>query len=207
MKVLLIWPKFDSFSFWNFEQVCALAGVKYGEGRLFAQAEKDMPDGARDQISAGIQFKPERPAADVLRDLLRVMRHSFDPREYFARCQSVATRLGTEPQLFLGAYIFFRNMRTFFRLIARMLKLPKVRGPFFRGLLRVMLKNPKGIEAYVTLAVLYVHFESMLDYCYGQLAAQMHEIERLGEEAWLEAKLPKDRPAPPPLNLLPTYRT
>src|SRR5512135_1775206 len=29
MKALLIWPKFDSFSFWNFEKVCELAGVKY----------------------------------------------------------------------------------------------------------------------------------------------------------------------------------
>ncbi len=29
MKVILVWPKFDSFSFWNFEKVCRLAGVKY----------------------------------------------------------------------------------------------------------------------------------------------------------------------------------
>jgi len=29
MKALLIWPKFSSFSFWNFEKVCALVGVKY----------------------------------------------------------------------------------------------------------------------------------------------------------------------------------
>ncbi len=29
MKALLIWPKFDSFSFWNFEKVCDVVGVKY----------------------------------------------------------------------------------------------------------------------------------------------------------------------------------
>ena len=29
MKALLVWPKFDSFSFWNFEKVCELSGVKY----------------------------------------------------------------------------------------------------------------------------------------------------------------------------------
>jgi radical SAM superfamily enzyme YgiQ (UPF0313 family) len=28
-KALLVWPKFSSFSFWNFEKVCELAGVKY----------------------------------------------------------------------------------------------------------------------------------------------------------------------------------
>src|SRR3970040_2237435 len=29
MNVLLIWPKFDSFSFWNFEKVCEVVGVRY----------------------------------------------------------------------------------------------------------------------------------------------------------------------------------
>jgi hypothetical protein len=26
MNVLLVWPKFESFSFWHFEKVCQLAG-------------------------------------------------------------------------------------------------------------------------------------------------------------------------------------
>lgn len=164
------------------------------EGRLFAKAERDMPEGARDQISAGIQFKPERPAADVLNDLLRVMQHSFDPKEYFARCTSVATRLNTHSKLFLGAYIFWRNLRTFFRLLVAMSGLPRVRGPFFRGLLRVVMRNPRGMEAYVTLAVLYLHFDSMLDYCYQQLAKQQDEIKQLGEDGWLEKNLPQRTP-------------
>jgi hypothetical protein len=29
MNALLVWPKFDSFSFCSVEKVCALAGVKY----------------------------------------------------------------------------------------------------------------------------------------------------------------------------------
>lgn len=161
------------------------------EGRLFAQAERDMPEGARDQISAGIQFKPERPAGEVLDDLLRVMKHSFDPREYFGRCTSVAVRLNTHAKLFLGAHIFWRNLRTFFRLIQEVVRLQTVRGPFFRGLLRVVLRNHRGIEAYVTLSVLYLHFDSMLDYCYEQLAQQRAEIERLGEDGWLRKNLPK----------------
>src|SRR6516162_3640918 len=28
-RALLVWPKFGSFSFWNFERVCELVGVKY----------------------------------------------------------------------------------------------------------------------------------------------------------------------------------
>ncbi|MBW1762326.1 MAG: hypothetical protein JRJ64_12630 [Deltaproteobacteria bacterium] len=29
MNVLLIWPKFESFSFWNFENVCEITGTRY----------------------------------------------------------------------------------------------------------------------------------------------------------------------------------
>src|SRR5690606_6121930 len=113
------------------------------EGRLFAQAIEDMPPGARDQISAGIQFKPQRPAIDVLSDLLRVMHHSFDSEQYFRRCEGVATRLNTIPKLFYGRYIFWRNSRTFFRLLKEALRLKGMRGPFFRGLFWVLLKNPR----------------------------------------------------------------
>lgn len=176
------------------------------EGRLFAQAMDDMPPGARDQISAGIQFKPERPALDVLGDLLRVMRHSFEPKEYFSRCQRVATRLNTIPKIFFGARIFFRNLRTVYRLLGEAFRLKKVRGPFFRGLFAVLFKNPRGIEAYVTLSVLYLHFESMLDYCYTQLEGQRAELMEFGEAAWLKKNLPAQQEEPPSMpRLLPKF--
>ena len=133
---------------------------------------------------------PERPAADVLRDLIRIMHHSFDPIEYFGRCQRVAERVQTIPQLFLGAHIFFRNARTFLRLLARMSTTSHVRRPFFQGLGGVLLRNRRGLEAYVTLSVLYLHFDSMLGYCYEKLDEQVEEIERLGESVWLKNHLP-----------------
>ena len=164
------------------------------EGRLFPKARKDLADGARDQISAGIQFKTERPAEEVLEDLVRVMHHSFDAEKYFQRCADVAVRLNTVPNLIPGSYIFLRNARTFLRLTVEMTKNRDTRGPFWKAFAKVATKNRAGIEALATLSVLYVHFRSMLPYCYEKLAEQQQKLRDLGSEAWLEENLREPEP-------------
>jgi radical SAM superfamily enzyme YgiQ (UPF0313 family) len=157
------------------------------EGRLFPRARNTVV--ARDQVSAGLQFKPERPAADVLRDLVRVMHHAFDPTNYFARCANVASRLNTIPKLFYSLHLTLRNARIFCRLVLVMLFARATRWPFLRALWQVVTKNPAGLEALVTLSVLYVHFSEMLPYCYDRIAEQQRAVAELGEAAWLEKNL------------------
>ncbi|MGZ3456169.1 MAG: B12-binding domain-containing radical SAM protein [Polyangiales bacterium] len=160
------------------------------EGRLFPAAKGDIDlEKVRDQVSAGLMFAPTRPPGEIVDDLLRVMHHAFDPEKYFARCADVASRLGTIPNIAPGMRIFFRNARTFMRLCRTMFKDKTTRRPFFRALARVVRENPAGIEALATLSVLYVHFQSMLPYCYEQLEKQRAEIETLGEEGWLTKNL------------------
>lgn len=164
------------------------------EGRLFPAARFELADGVRDQISAGIQFKTQRPAEDVLRDLVRVMHHAFDAENYFQRCADVAVRLNTVPVLMPGGRIFARNVRTFLRLCVEMTKSPTTRGPFWRALTKVVTKNSAGVEALATLAVLYVHFQSMLPYCYEKLAEQQAALAEHGEEHWLAKNLREPEP-------------
>jgi hypothetical protein len=159
------------------------------EKRLFPAARYSLVEGARDQVSAGLQFKPQRPVDDVLRDLMRVMHHAFDPELYFGRCADVAERLNTAPTFFPGIAPFIRNVRTFLRLCVAMTRSRNTRRPFWKALWRVVTRNPAGIEALATLSVLYVHFESMLPYVFGQLEQQRAEVQREGEEAWLARHL------------------
>lgn len=159
------------------------------EHRLFPQARTGIPEGSRDQVSAGIQFVPERGPQAVLDDLVEVMHHSFEAKKYFERCTSVAVRLNTIPNLMPGVGIFFRNVRTFFRLCGRMLRRVPARGPFWKGLFRVLLRNRDGLEAYVTLSVLYLHFQSMLPYVYGELERQRVELRTTGEAEWISRQL------------------
>lgn len=172
------------------------------EGRLFPQARGTLSSEIRDQISAGIQFRTQRPPTEVLRDLLRIMQHSFDPAQYFDRCARVAVRLDTIPVLVPSWRIFARNLRTALRLAVAMTRSRHARGPFWKAFARVLVRNPRGMEALVTLAVLYLHFESMLPYCYTQLAKQLDTITNEGEESWYarnlaEPKKPASLPVVP----------
>ena len=156
------------------------------EGRLFPAARDFDDESIRDQISAGIQFRTLRPPTKVLDDLLRILRHSFDPARYFARCAEAVVRLDTLPNLVPGLRLFFRNVRTFLRLSWTATRNGTLRGPFWRALARVVARNPRGLEAFATLAVLYLHFQGLLPYCEEQLGRQQAAIARLGEERWLE---------------------
>ena len=122
----------------------------------------------------------------MLDDLLRILRHSFDPSRYFARCAEAVVRLDTIPNLVPGFRLLLRNVRTFLRLSWSATRNRALRGPFWRALTRVVTRNPRGLEAFATLSVLYLHFQGLLPYCEEQLGRQQAAIARLGEERWLE---------------------
>jgi radical SAM superfamily enzyme YgiQ (UPF0313 family) len=173
------------------------------EGRLFPTARVFDDENVRDQISAGIQFRPQRPPMTVLKDLIRILDHAYDPERYFARCASVAERLNTIPKLVPSFRLFLRNARTFSRLCWRATTNSRIRSPFWKALWRVVFRNSAGLEAMATLSVLYMHFEKMLPYCYDQLRKQHKEMREEGEEAWLARRLAElpatTTPAPTPL--------
>ena len=177
------------------------------EGRLFPKARAFDDENVRDQISAGIQFKPERPATAVLADLVRILKYSFDPAKYFARCASVARRLNTVPNPKPSWGMLARNLKIALRLFGKMTASRSMRWPFWKAFWKVIFRNPRGVEALVTLAVLFLHFQKMLPYCFEQLQLQREELESIGENEWLRQNLlEEDVPAHviPPVSAQPS---
>ncbi len=167
------------------------------EGRLFPKARGTHDKEVRDQISAGIMFKPERSPAVIVDDLLAIMKHSFEPANYFARCRSVALRLDTIPALMPSWFLLKRNVRAFGRLCVAMTRDRGTRTPFWRSIWTVLLRNPRGIEALAMLSILFVHFQSILPYCYEQLEKQQRELAAEGDAAWLARNLAEPGPPEP----------
>ncbi len=134
-------------------------------------------------------FKPSRSPLAIVEDLLAIMRHSFDAKNYFNRVASVSARLNTIPALFPSFYLVKRNLRAFLRLCVAMTKDSTTRAPFWGAFWKTLFRNPRGIEGLATLSILYVHFQGILPYCYEQLELQRDEIRAEGDEAWLDRNL------------------
>ena len=167
----------------------ALARRLDKEGRLFPKARGTHDKEVRDQISAGIMFKPERSPTVVVDDLMAIMKYSFDAKNYFERCRSVAGRINTIPALMPSFWLLKRNIKAFLRLCVAMTGDRTTRGPFWKSFWSVLFRNPKGIESLALLSILYVHFQSILPFCYEQLEKQQRELAEEGDEAWLARNL------------------
>jgi radical SAM superfamily enzyme YgiQ (UPF0313 family) len=166
------------------------------EGRLFPAARRFDDENVRDQISAGVCFKPTRPSAKVIEDLIRLLKHSYDPVQYFKRCAESASRLNCHFTLFPGWAMFFRNLRSFWRLCIMATSSATMRTPFWKAFWKVLFSNPAGIESLASLAVLFTHFTNMLPYCYEQLNKQLAAIAEHGEAKWLEKNLAEPNAQP-----------
>ena len=89
-------------------------------------------------------------------------------------------------------HLLKRNVRAFLRLCWEMTSNRTTRGPFWGAFWKTLFRNPRGIEGLATLSILYVHFQSILPYCYEQLEAQRTEIETEGDEAWVARNLAEE---------------
>lgn len=163
------------------------------EGRLFPSARQfDDNENLRDQITAGIQFVPQRPIPNVLGDLLKVLKNAFDPDVYFRRCREVALELDTVPNIFPGLKMFVRNIKLFARLCAFCTRRSDLRAPYWKSFFHVLFRNPRGIESLVTLTVLYAHFYDMMPFAYKQLEMQIQDVKETGEKKWIARKLEQE---------------
>jgi hypothetical protein len=128
------------------------------EGRLHEGSDL-QPAGIGDQCTAGINFDPCRPRADILRDYLKVIETVYAPKAYFARVARVGRMLDSTGRRYrpsLGRWA--RETRGFFRMVARI----GIRGesaiPFWKAFLGTLFRNPRSIRYAGALCGLYVHF-------------------------------------------------
>jgi radical SAM superfamily enzyme YgiQ (UPF0313 family) len=128
------------------------------EGRLHPDADV-QPAGDGDQCTAGINYNPCRPRADILRDYLQVIETVYAPERYFSRVARVGRVLDSSRRRYrpsLGRWA--REVRGFLRMAGRLGVRGRSRGPFWRAFLGSLIRNPRSIRYVGALCGLYVHF-------------------------------------------------
>jgi len=153
------------------------------EGRLFSGGlivEDTTVD--IDQTTSGLNFATARPRTDILRDQVNVLRAIYDPREYYERVLLTATQLRPAHTSRLSLAQVPRLAWAFAKVSRRAGLSRRTGSLYWRTLFSVLTRNPKALEAAVSLAAMYVHFSEQSEFVIRTLEEKIATVERCGEE-------------------------
>ena len=160
------------------------------EGRLFAGGLM-LADGAADvdQTTGGLNYATARPRAAILRDQVNIFRQIYDPARYYDRILNTATHLVPHRRYRPG---FVRSLKLawgFLRVSARAGFNLRTGLLYWKTLLQVLVRNPKALEAAVSMAALYVHYARQSEFVIHTLEHKIARIEGCGEESYNQSML------------------
>jgi len=159
------------------------------EGRLFGGGAMATADGEADvdQTTGGLNFATARPRTAILRDQVNIFRQIYDPVQYYDRILNTATHLVPNRRYRPGFTQSLKLAIGFLRVSATA-GLNLRTGPlYWKTLLQVLFKNPRALEAVVSMAALYVHYAKQSAFVIRTLENKIAEIERCGDESYTES--------------------
>ncbi|MCE9584346.1 MAG: B12-binding domain-containing radical SAM protein [Planctomycetes bacterium] len=128
------------------------------EGRLHENYELATSTEG-DQCTAGLNFDPLRPRADILRDYLKVIQVTYAPAAYFGRVRKVAKMMDSSKRRYKpSAHQLWKETKAFFKMVWKLGLKPSTGYQFFRTFLGTLLTNPSSIRYVGSLCALYIHF-------------------------------------------------
>src|SRR5579862_2049073 len=151
------------------------------------------PEGVGDQCTAGINFDPCRPRAEIFKDYLQVVETIYTPESYFSRVLDVGRRLDSSKRRFRpGFRQWLKELKGFGRMAFRFTFRRSTVGPFWKTLAKVVFKNPGSVRYAGSLMALYLHFGPFSQYV----------AEKIKEAIAKEERAPsKIAPPPPPVQM------
>jgi len=154
------------------------------EGRLFQLASQSVSESDIDQSSSGLNFITLISRTEILKNYIRVINSIYEPSNYYKRV--VFTGLNIRPH-----YKHTPNFRTWLIYMRSFLRVCKKAGfnaatgfYYWKMLFTVIFRNPKGIEAAVNLAAMFIHFRKLKEYGVSTMNHTIGELEKTGEEAF-----------------------
>jgi hypothetical protein len=154
------------------------------EGRLFLKSSKSVGDNDIDQSTSGLNFITRIPRNEILKNYIRVINDIYEPADYYQRV--IFTGLNIRPHYkhkpdFRTTLLY---MRSFLRVCKRA-GFNKATGLYYwKMFFTVIFRNPKGIEATVNLAAMFIHFQKQKEYIVSAMNNTLSELEETGEELY-----------------------
>jgi hypothetical protein len=155
------------------------------EGRLFGEYTSLSAKNAEiDQTTADLNYVPNRPIVEILRDYISVIQYVYDPREYYRRITYAALNLRVNYKHKPTFRRLLLNVRAFIVICLRA-GFSRITGlHYWKMILTVLLRNPKGLEAAINLAAMFIHFYPHTLFNISRRAERIRSIEECGESEY-----------------------
>ncbi len=154
------------------------------EGRLFNLASKNVSATDIDQMTSGLNFVTKIPRTEILSNYIKVIDSAFDPKNYYQRV--IYTGLKIKPKYLhkpdFKTWLIY--MRSFVRVCRAAGFSPATGWLYWKMFFTIILRNPKGIEAGVNLAAMFIHFQKQKKYIISITTKMIADIEKTGEASF-----------------------
>lgn len=144
-----------------------------GAGRLSeARAATEV-----DQTTSGLNFVPQRPAAEIVGDFLRVLKAAYSTRNYFDRCLSLSRTLRVHYRFKPSWRRKVRYGTAFLKTVVRLGLRPSTAYYYWRNLLAVLFTRISALETVVNLMAMYLHFHTQAQFVSGIMGTNIKLLE------------------------------
>jgi hypothetical protein len=160
------------------------------EGRLFERPAIQRDAHTQiDQMTSGLNFISTRPRLDILKDFARVLGHVYDPQNYFERVTYTGLTIMPAGNYKMGIGERVKSLRSFLKVCYK-LGCNKTTGwLYWKMFFTVLFKNPRGNEAAIIMATMYLHFQRQSRFIIDLTKQKIDDIERYGEEDYVASLL------------------
>jgi radical SAM superfamily enzyme YgiQ (UPF0313 family) len=159
------------------------------EGRLFHMSSKTVEDTDIDQSTSGLNFRTKIPRKEIFTNYRSTIEQIFSPSSYYRRV--IYTSLAIRPK-----YRHKPDFRTWLVYMRSFLRVSRIAGfsrdtgwLYWRMFFTIIFRNPKGIEAGVNLAAMFIHFSKQKDYIVEVTSRNIREIDLIGEDVFNQRML------------------
>lgn len=153
------------------------------EGRLFEGGQMRVDDVVDiDQTTSGLNFATTRSRTVILQDYMDILRQVYDPKKYYERIMLTATQLEPAYKNHLGFVQTLKLASAFLKISIKAGFSRRTGRLYWLTLFRVLVRNPRAVEAVVNLAAMYVHFSRQSEFVIRTLEGKVAHVESYGEE-------------------------
>jgi radical SAM superfamily enzyme YgiQ (UPF0313 family) len=153
------------------------------EGRLFRSGVIRVNDHDRtDTATTGLNFVTDRPRADVLRDLARVLEELYRPANHYARVTLTTRQLKTSRKFLPPLRKLPRMARSLVEIIRRVGLDPESAPYFWKALVGAVVGNPGALEMILGLAAMNANYAQQSRSYVKALREQIAYVESVGEK-------------------------